>query len=88
MLRRMAGGPLEYSKHQAEGLPLRRSLLEAEGIPVPDGLWGMGRVAAVDDVLDAAAAAWSGRRFAQGSAVSMPDPPEVFSDGLDSAIWR
>lgn len=84
----MAGGSLEYSKHQAEGLSLRRSLLEAEGIVVPADLWGMGRVAAVDDLLDAAAAAWSGRRFAQGTALSMPDPPEVFSDGLDSAIWR
>ena len=84
----MAGSPLDHSKHQPEGLVLRRSLLEGEGISVPNDLWAMGRVAAADDVLDAAAAAWTGRRFAQGLASSMPDPPEVFSDGLDSAIWR
>ena len=84
----MAGGPLEHSKHGAAGLTLRRSLLEAQGVSVPQDLWGMRRVAAADDVLDAAAVAWSGRRFVQGIAIPMPDPPEVFSDGLDAAIWR
>jgi predicted RNase H-like nuclease len=43
--------------------------------------------AAVDDVLDAAVVAWSGRRVLSGQADSLPDPPEVFSDGWPSAIW-
>jgi predicted RNase H-like nuclease len=37
-------------------------------------------------VLDAAAAAWSARRVAAGTAVLLPDPPEVFSDGWPAAI--
>jgi predicted RNase H-like nuclease len=41
----------------------------------------------LDDVYDAAAMAWTARRVARGEAVSLPDPPEVFSDGIPSAIW-
>jgi predicted RNase H-like nuclease len=41
----------------------------------------------VDDVLDAAIAAWTARRVARNEAQAMPDPPEVFSDGIPSAIW-
>ena len=37
---------------------------------------------AVDDVLDACAVAWSAARHASGLARPLPDPPEVFSDGL------
>jgi len=44
-------------------------------------------MAAVDDVLDAAAAAWTARRYANGQAQSMPGTPEVFSDGIECAIW-
>jgi predicted RNase H-like nuclease len=40
----------------------------------------------VDDVLDAVAA-WTGRRILAGEAASLPDPPEVFSDGWPAAIW-
>jgi predicted RNase H-like nuclease len=43
--------------------------------------------AAIDDVLDAAVAAWSARRFAKGEATSMPDPPEVFIDGHFYKEW-
>ena len=45
-----------------------------------------GTLAAVDDVLDAAAAAWSARRVVAGSARLLPDPPERFSDGRPCAI--
>jgi predicted RNase H-like nuclease len=44
------------------------------------------RIAPIDDVLDAAAAAWSANRIAKGEAVSLPDPPES-KDGLQVAIW-
>jgi predicted RNase H-like nuclease len=54
---------------------------------VPDDLGAAGDGAGVDDVVDAAAAAWTGRRVAQSLARSLPDPPERFSDGLDCAIW-
>jgi predicted RNase H-like nuclease len=41
----------------------------------------------VDDVLDAAAVAWTAVRVARGVARHLPDPPERFSDGIDCAIW-
>lgn len=44
--------------------------------------------AAVDDVLDAAAMAWTARRILEQTAASLPDPPEVFSDGWPAAIWH
>ena len=43
---------------------------------------------AADDVLDACAVAWTAARYASGLATPMPDPPEVFSDGIPAAIWR
>jgi predicted RNase H-like nuclease len=41
----------------------------------------------VDDVLDAAAVAWSASRVARGAARRLPAAPERFSDGIDCAIW-
>ena len=41
---------------------------------------------APDDVLDACAVAWSAHRRATGDARWLPDPPEVFSDGIRAAI--
>lgn len=81
---RMAGHPLPSSKKTADGQRLRRNLLEQAGIRVDHPV----RVGAgVDDVLDAAAAAWSGRRVLTGVGRPLPDPPEVFSDGWPAAIW-
>ena len=54
--------------------------LAAAGLPRPSVLQGSGY--AVDDVLDACAVAWSAARHTTGLARSMPDPPEVFSDGI------
>jgi predicted RNase H-like nuclease len=80
---RVAGRPLTASKKTPEGQRMRRDLLAMVGIGVATSVAG----AAVDDVLDAAVAAWSGRRVVLGAASSLPDPPEVFSDGWPSAIW-
>jgi predicted RNase H-like nuclease len=44
------------------------------------------RTALLDDVLDAAAAAWTANRIATGQAMTLPDPPEL-SDGLRICIW-
>ncbi len=84
----MAGQPLEAPKRRWAGAIQRRTLLAARGIALPDNLGAAGRAAGVDDVLDAAAVAWTARRFARGEAMSVPDPPEVFSDGIPAAIWR
>jgi predicted RNase H-like nuclease len=62
-------------------------LLAETGIVLPGDLGPAGEEAAVDDVLDAAAAAWTALRVFRGEAQPCPDPPELFSDGLASAIW-
>jgi hypothetical protein len=54
----------------------RRLLADTAGIVLPDDLGPAGRAAAVDDVLDAAAAAWTARRVAHGQARPLPDPPD------------
>ncbi len=73
-------------KKSWEGAQRRRDLLAAEGIVLPSDLGDAGR-AAVDDVLDAAAAAWTANRIARGDAATLPDPPEPSYDGREVAIW-
>jgi predicted RNase H-like nuclease len=53
------------------GLNARRAALAGAGIVVPDEL-SAGEVAPADDVLDAAAAAWSADRIARGEASTLP----------------
>lgn len=83
----MADTTLAYAKKTWAGAELRRRLLAEAGIELPADLGAAGGEAAVDDVLDAAAAAWTAARIAAGTAHCLPDPPEVFSDGLPGAIW-
>jgi predicted RNase H-like nuclease len=68
-----------------DGAHRRRSLLATAGLSVGEQLGAAGR-AGVDDVLDALAAAWTAHRVVTGRAESLPDPPEVFGDGLAAAI--
>jgi predicted RNase H-like nuclease len=78
--------PIPSRKKTLAGMTARRAALEAGGMAVPDlpsTLRGVGD----DDLLDACAAAWTARRVATGLARPMPDPPEVFSDGVPAAIW-
>jgi predicted RNase H-like nuclease len=76
----MAGGtPLADSKHTPRGRERRRALLAAAGIAVPV-------TSRITDVLDAAAVAWSARRIAAGTAVTLPDPPQRDRDGREIAI--
>ncbi|MBT2507725.1 DUF429 domain-containing protein [Streptomyces sp. ISL-98] len=78
--------PLPHRKKSWAGQMARRSLLEAAGVVLPDELGDVGRVPP-DDVLDAAAAAWSAQRIAQGRAQPLPDPPQYDSRGRAVAIW-
>lgn len=82
----MAGAPLADPKTTWAGMHRRRRLLADNGIALPDDLGAAGAVARVDDVLDAAAAAWSALRVARGGARLLPDPPETFTDGWPCAI--
>ena len=84
---KLAGAALQSRKSSWAGIALRRHLLAGAGLSLPDDLGLAGEKAAVDDVLDAAAAAWTAVRVVRDQALSTPSPPEVFSDGLPSAIW-
>jgi predicted RNase H-like nuclease len=79
----LGGAPLPDSKHSAAGRALRRALLRDAGIVLPERVAG----AAEDDLLDAAAVAWSARRIAAGTARVLPDPPaQRDDDGFEIAI--
>jgi predicted RNase H-like nuclease len=79
------GGPLPFGKRTWNGSHLRRELLHEAGIVLPAGLAEAG-LAPVDDVLDAAAVAWTAKRKAAGEARSIPAPPELIQ-GRPVAIW-
>jgi predicted RNase H-like nuclease len=81
------GSPVAARKTTWAGMEIRRKLLAQQGIPLSSDLGRAGQLAAVDDVLDAAVCAWTARRVANGAAVSLPDPPERFGDGIACAIW-
>lgn len=83
----MAGAPLRDSKSTWAGAVRRGQLLAAHGIDLGDDLGLSGLRVGVDDVLDAAAVAWTARRVATGAAQRLPAETERFSDGVDCAIW-
>jgi len=79
--RAMKGTALRYSKHTWSGLAERRALLANVGILLHDNLTGGERVAP-DDVVDAAAAAWSALRIAEGRSATLPaEPSDDPADG-------
>lgn len=87
--RQLAGSGLEHPKRAAAGALARIRLLEGADPPIvlPVELGPAGAVP-LDDLLDAAAAAWSARRCALGSAIAFGDPGEVDPDtGRRIAMW-
>jgi predicted RNase H-like nuclease len=83
----LAGAPLTDGKSTWGGAARRRQLLAAAGIVLAGDLGLTGKQAGVDDVLDAAAVAWTARRVADGNARRLPAETERFSDQVDCAIW-
>jgi predicted RNase H-like nuclease len=75
---------LLHRKKSAGGAIERLTLLRRHGIEI-DELSAAATVP-LDDVLDAAAAAWSADRLARGEAEPLPDPPAMV-DGREVAIW-
>lgn len=82
----MGDGPAARSKKTWDGQRDRLGRLRSVGIELPDRLGAVGAVPA-DDVLDAAAAAWSAHRIGCGTAACVPDPPELNERGQLLAIW-
>jgi predicted RNase H-like nuclease len=78
------GQPLRYRKKSSGGALERIDLLHHHGIDLAQ--LNATSLAPLDDVLDAAAAAWSAHRISMGTATALPDPPEVVN-GRPVAIW-
>jgi predicted RNase H-like nuclease len=78
----MAGAPLPDSKHTPAGLTVRRALLAESGIAVPPKVVGVQE----NDLLDAAAVAWSACRIAAGTALVLTSPAQRADDGTEIAI--
>jgi len=78
----LAGAPLPDGKHTRAGLAARRALLAAAGLTLPPRVAG----AAEDDLLDAAAVAWSARRIAADRAAVLTSPAQRADDGGELAI--
>jgi predicted RNase H-like nuclease len=79
------GATLAFSKKTWAGAMERRQLLETQGVHLPDELGPAGRCP-IDDVLDAAIAAWSAKRFAEGQALRYPTSPSQHDRGRPIAI--
>jgi predicted RNase H-like nuclease len=81
----MTGAPIAARKVTWAGAAARRAALAAEGIVVPDDIGPAGLLAGSDDVLDAAAVAWTARRIASGSAMALGSVE--LGEGCVQAIW-
>lgn len=83
----MHGAALAAPKKTWTGMRHRMALLDSVSLRVPADLGDLGTRAGTDDVLDAAAVAWTAMRVLREQAESIPDPPERFSDGWPAAVW-
>lgn len=82
--RAMAGKPLDHPKKSWNGLAERLELLKGVGLSLHDRINGN---AAPDDVVDAAAAAWTANRIGNGDARTLPEQPDTIHAGRPIAIW-
>ncbi len=84
--RAMKGGPLDYSKRSWNGQAERRRLIVGAGIDLPDDLPDAGK-APPDDLLDAAAAAWSAWRVVRCQTKVLPESAAGCSQQKRGVIW-
>lgn len=80
------GEPPRHPKRTWAGQRERLARLEAAGIVLPDELGSAG-AAGAEDVVDAAAVAWTAARFNRDEARALPPDLETDVDGRDVAIW-
>jgi predicted RNase H-like nuclease len=83
----MSGRPPTAPKKSWHGMVERRAALAREGIGLDHIDPHVGALVGIDDLLDAAAVAWSARRLRSGHAIALPDPPERDASGRPMAIW-
>jgi len=81
------GAPPSASKKTWHGMIERRAALSAAGITLDDIDPSVGSLVPVDDLLDAAATAWTATRLLAGTARPLPDPPQDDGAGGRIAIW-
>jgi predicted RNase H-like nuclease len=74
-------------KKSFRGQRARLRVLKAAGIVLPEDLGEALDKIPGDDILDAAAAAWSADRIARGVAERISDPPQMNEPGQSIAIW-
>lgn len=84
---RAMGGATLTSKKQWVGLRDRLALLRRAGIDLITDMHTLPDAVRADDIVDAAATAWTAHRIASGDAISLPDPPEHDADGRPVAVW-
>ena len=82
----MKSEPLDYSKHSWNGQAERRQLIAGTGIALPDNLPDAGKVPP-DDLLDAAAAAWTAWRIVRGKAEVLPNSAAGCDTSRREVIW-
>ncbi len=83
----LLGAPALAPKKTWAGMVQRRHGLAAQGISLDEANGAAAIRASVDDMLDAAVAAWTARRIVRGKARSFPDPPLSAAGGRPIAIW-
>lgn len=83
----MTGSVVDSSKKTWAGMTIRRQALSREGIDLDTASRQVADRVAVDDMLDAGAAAWSAKRIYEGTARSIPRVPEPSPGGRAIAIW-
>jgi predicted RNase H-like nuclease len=83
----LLGAPASAPKKSWAGMSERRRALELAGLSLDEVDGEAADRAAVDDMLDAAVAAWSAWRIVRRQALTIPDPAPVGPDGRPVAIW-
>ena len=79
---------MRYSKRKAKGREERQKLLLACYPTIKNHIMELDHAEArVDDLLDAAIAAWTAERIAKGKAGRIPENPVVDRNGLRMEMW-
>lgn len=82
----MLGGPASSAKKSWRGMVERYRVLSSVGLYLDEVEGLAAERAAIDDMLDAGAAAWTARRVRDGCARTLPESPPV-EEGRRVAIW-